>query len=278
VVRTAYDHGVTYFDTAEAYQGGRAEEALGEILRPIPRSKIVVATKAYWPVGDKPTERGLSRKRVMDAVHGSLRRLGMEYVDIWFCHRYDADTPVEETLRAIDDLIRQGKILYAGVSEWTAAQLQEGLAVADQLGIARYIVNQPHYNILAADIEAEILPLARREGIGQVVFSPLAQGLLTGKYRRGEPPPKGSRAAQYKTMQESLTDRNLAKVERLSKVAQAAGLSLAQMSVAWTLRDPVVSAAIVGASSVEQIEETVKAGDLRLEPAVLKKIDAIRSR
>lgn len=195
IIRRAYEAGVNFFDTANVYARGAAEVVVGEALRDFPRESYVLATKAFWPMGDGPNDRGLSRKHIMEQCHASLRRLGVDYVDLFYCHRYDPETPLEETLRALDDLVTQGKVLYVGVSEWTAAQIAEAVHLARQLNLDPIVVNQPNYSLINRRIETEIMPLCAREGIGIVPFSPLGQGILTGKYRPGEEPPPGSRGA-----------------------------------------------------------------------------------
>src|ERR1700729_4172545 len=193
-VRAALDEGITTFDTADAYAGGRAEEVLGRALRGVRRESLEIFTKVYWPTGDQPNDRGLSRKHVTESLHASLRRLQTDYVDLYQAHRYDHETPIEETLRAFDDLVRQGKVLYIGVSEWRAEEISAALKIADSMGFDRIISNQPQYNMVWRVIEAEVIPLCAKEGIGQVVFSPIGQGALTGKYRPGAQAPAGSRA------------------------------------------------------------------------------------
>jgi aryl-alcohol dehydrogenase-like predicted oxidoreductase len=277
-IHAAFDLGINYFDTANVYQGGVAERVLGKALKGLPRSAYVLATKAFWPVGDGPNDRGLSRKHLFEQVHQSLRRLGTDYVDIFFCHRYDPETPLDETLRALEDLVRQGKVLYPGVSEWTADQMAQALRLAEARGWDRIAVDQPIYNMLRRDLEREILPLARREGLGLVVFSPLAQGVLTGKYRPGEPAPAGSRGADprlSRLVQEQLTPEVHAKVHSLAAVAAEMGVPLAQLALAWAIRDPAVTSAITGATSVEQVRTNAAAADLHLDAATLARIDAI---
>ena len=273
---TAYDLGVRFFDTANAYGRGAAERVVGEALAGYERSSYVLATKVYFPMGDGPNDAGLSRKHVMEQCHASLRRLGTDYLDLYQCHRYDDDTPLDETLRALDDLVRQGKVLYVGVSEWTAGQIADGLGVADDLGLDRIVSNQPEYSILQRRIEAEVLPLCAREGVGQVVWSPLAQGVLTGKYRKGQPLPPDSRAASRRMgmfVGRWLTDEVLDVVERLGAIADEAGLTLAQLALAWVLRDPNVASAIVGASRPEQLQENCAAAGRRLDADVLAAVD-----
>ena len=205
-IKTAYDLGINFFDTANVYEKGAAEVLVGETLKAYPRESYVLATKAFWPMGDGPNDRGLSRKHIMEQAHASLKRLGHDYVDIFYCHRHDPETPLDETLRAIDDLVRQGKVLYVGVSEWQASQIAEALTVADRYLLDRIVVNQPIYNMFERYIEKEIIPLSERSGIGQVVFSPLAQGLLTGKYTSASDIPADSRAAKLEWMRKGITE------------------------------------------------------------------------
>ncbi|MEO3818727.1 aldo/keto reductase family protein [Plantactinospora sp. B24E8] len=277
-VRAALEVGVTTFDTADVYARGAAEELLGEALRGVRRESVEIATKVCLPVGDGPNDRGLSRKHIIESCHASLRRLGTDHVDLYQAHRYDDRTPLEETLLAFDDLVRQGKVRYLGVSEWTAAQIRAALDVADQLGIRRRIVsNQPQYNMLWRVVEPEVVPLCVSEGIGQIAFQPLAQGVLTGKYRPGEAPPPGSRATSSgraptfirRVLGEPLLDR----VQRLRPIADEAGLSMAQLAIAWTLSRPGVSTALIGASRPEQVVENVEAAGVRLDDEVLRRID-----
>jgi len=274
----AYELGINFFDTANAYVRGGAELVVGEALRKYPRESYVLATKVFWPMGEGPNDRGLSRKHVFEQAHASLKRLGVDYVDIYYCHRYDPETPVEETLRTIDDLIRQGKILYAGVSEWTAAQIQEALHVADKYLLDRIVVNQPLYNMFARNIEKEIIPLSEKNGISQVVFSPLAQGVLTGKYKNARELPEGSRATDPKannSIGRYLNDETLAKVAKLQEIADQLGVPLSQMALAWILRQSDVASALIGASRPGQVEENVKAVEISLSEDVLKKIEDI---
>jgi len=274
----AYELGINFFDTANVYRQGEAEAVVGKALAKYERDSYVLATKAFWPMGEGPNDRGLSRKHIIEQVHHSLKRLNVDYIDLWQCHRFDPETPLDETLRAIDDLITQGKILYAGVSEWSAAQIAEALHIADKLLLDRIVSNQPQYSMLQRYIEPEILPLCQREGVGQVVWSPLAQGVLTGKYRKGEAYPEGSRATDPATggiIARLLTDANLDKVERLSAVAVHKECSLAQLALAWILRQPNVSSAIIGASRPDQIDENIKALEIVLTAEDLADIDAI---
>jgi aryl-alcohol dehydrogenase-like predicted oxidoreductase len=275
-VRRAYDLGITLFDTANVYSRGAAEEVLGRALRSYPRSSYVLATKLFWPMGDGPNDRGLSRKHVMEQCHASLRRLGVEYVDLYQCHRYDAETPLDETLRAFDDLITQGKVLYAGVSEWTAVQIDDAVAFARQHNMDRIVSSQPQYSMLYRVPEREVIPLCEREGIGQIVFSPLAQGVLTGKYRPGQAPPADSRAGAGEfgnPIRNLLRDEVLEAVARLEPIARDLNLSMSQLALAWVIRQPNVSSAIIGASRPQQIDDNVGAVGVTLDEGTLAAID-----
>ncbi|WP_434387762.1 aldo/keto reductase family protein [Melittangium boletus] len=276
-VRAALDAGITTFDTADVYAGTRAEAVLGRALHGQRREGLEILTKVYWPTGPGPNDRGLSRKHILESLHGSLRRLQTDYVDVYQAHRYDHETPLEETMQAFADVVRQGKALYIGVSEWTAAQLREGVRLARQLGF-QLVSNQPQYSMLWRVIEAEVVPTSQELGVGQVVFSPIAQGVLTGKYKPGQKPPEGSRATDEKGsgfVKRYLGDEVLTRVQQLQPVAQEAGLSLAQLAVAWVLHNPNVSSAIIGASRPEQVKENVKASGVTLSPEVLRRIDEI---
>ncbi len=257
-IRRAYELGINFFDTANVYRRGAAEEIVGRALEDFERDSYVLATKVYFPMGEGPNDRGLSRKHVMEQCHASLRRLRVDYVDLYQCHRYDAQTPLEETLRALDDLVRQGKVLYVGVSEWTAEQISDALRIAEQMNLDRIVSNQPRYNMIQRKIEAEVIPLGEREGVGQVVFSPLAQGILTGKYRSGEAPERGTRAADPGSRQFM---RELMNEEVLS--------------LAWVLRQENISSAIIGASRPEQVEDNAGASGVELTPEVISEIDGI---
>jgi aryl-alcohol dehydrogenase-like predicted oxidoreductase len=275
-VRAALDEGITTFDTADGYASGRAEEVLGRALHGVRRESIEIFTKVYWPTADGPNDRGLSRKHITESLHASLRRLGTDYVDLYQAHRYDHETPIEETMRAFDDLVRAGKVLYVGVSEWRAEEISAALRAARELGLDKIVSNQPQYNMLWRVIEAEVVPLCEKEGIGQIVFSPIAQGVLTGKYRFGDPPPADSRATDPSGsgfIKRLLRDDVLAAVQRLGPIAADAGLSMAQLAVAWTLQNPNVSSAIVGATRPEQVRENVKASGVRLDAALMRRID-----
>jgi voltage-dependent potassium channel beta subunit len=273
----AYDLGINFFDTANVYMRGEAEIVVGKALKKYQRDSYVLATKVFWPMGDGPNDRGLSRKHIIEQCHASLKRLNTDYVDIYYCHRYDKETPLKETLRALDDLVRQGKVFYVGVSEWTAEQISEAVHLADKKLLDRIVVNQPQYSMLERYIEKEVLLVCEKHGIGQVVWSPLAQGVLTGKYQKGEKAPEGSRAAQekYKSLFGLLTDENLDKVEKLKEVAADHQLSLPTLALAWILRQPNVASALVGASRPEQLEENVKASGVKLSNETLARIEDI---
>jgi aryl-alcohol dehydrogenase-like predicted oxidoreductase len=280
-VRAALDAGITTYDTADVYANTAAETVLGEALRGERREGLEIFTKVYWPTGPGAhNDSGLSRKHIMESINGSLRRLGTDYVDLYQAHRYDHETPLEETMLAFADVVRQGKALYIGVSEWRAEEIREAHALARELRVP-LVSNQPQYNMLHRVIEAEVVPTCEELGMGQVVWSPMAQGVLTGKYVPGEPPPAGSRATDDKgggkdTMAKYLGDQDLLEaVQRLRPLADDAGLTMAQLAVAWTLQNPQVSAAIIGATRPEQLEDTVKASGVRLEDDLMSRIDEI---
>jgi aryl-alcohol dehydrogenase-like predicted oxidoreductase len=278
-VRAALDAGITTFDTADTYANTAAESVLGEALAGERRESLEIFTKVYWPTGPKgPNDTGLSRKHIHESINGSLKRLGTEYVDLYQAHRYDTETPLEETMEAFADVVRQGKALYIGVSEWTAEQLQEGHRLARELRIP-FVSNQPQYSMLWRVIEAEVVPASEELGIGQVVFSPIAQGVLTGKYLPGQQPPEGSRATDEKGgatfIKRFLTDDVLTRVQELKPIADEVDLSLSQLAVAWVLQNPNVSSAIVGASRPEQVTENVKASGVKLDDGLLKRIDEV---
>jgi voltage-dependent potassium channel beta subunit len=276
-IHKAYELGINFFDTANVYMRGTAEEIVGRALKCFERDSYVLATKVYFPMGEGPNDRGLSRKHIIEQCHASLERLGVDYVDLYQCHRYDEDAPLEETLRALDDLVRQGKILYVGVSEWTAVQIADALRLAEEMNLERIVSNQPRYNMVQRQIEAEVIPLCEREGVGQVVFSPLAQGVLTGKYRAGEIPEQGTRAADPESnrfMQQVMNEEVLSAVGKLSSVASDAGLSMSQLALAWVLQHDNVSSAIIGASRPEQVEDNAEAAGVRLSTQVVSEIDS----
>ncbi|PZD94052.1 aldo/keto reductase [Paenibacillus sambharensis] len=280
-IRSAFEHGINFFDTANAYNTGAGEEAMGAALRSYDRSSYVLSTKVFFPMGSGPNDRGLSRKHIMEQCEASLRRLGTDYIDIYYCHRYDHETPLEETLRALDDLTAQGKILYSAVSEWSAAQIADAAGISKRLNLRPLISNQPIYNMFERYIEQEVLPVSEREGIGQIVFSPLAQGILTGKYKPGQELPSGSRAANdsvNQVIRSYLRNDVLECVQELDSIAKKLGMSLSQLSLAWVLRQPGVSSALIGASRPDQIEENVKAVEFTLTQDSLDAIEAVLER
>jgi aryl-alcohol dehydrogenase-like predicted oxidoreductase len=277
-VRAALDAGITTFDTADVYAGTRAEEVLGRALAGQRRESIELFTKVYWPTGPGPNDRGLSRKHILESCHGSLRRLGTDYVDLYQAHRYDHETPLEETMTAFADLVRQGKVHYIGVSEWSANQIRAGAELARELGVP-FISNQPQYSLLWRVIEDEVVPASKEVGVGQIVWSPMAQGILTGKYRPGEPVPEGSRATDDKGgadfVQRFLRDDVLEAVARVRPLADEAGVTMAQLAVAWVLRNDNVASAIVGASRPEQLEDTVKAVEVTLDDDLVARVEEV---
>lgn len=272
----AYELGINFFDTANAYNRGEAEKVVGEALSKFERSSYVLATKVFFPMGEGPNDCGLSRKHITESVHASLKRLKVDYVDILYCHRYDPSTPVEETLRTFDDLIAQGKILYAGISEWSGAQIEEAMRISERNLLNRFVVNQPKYNMLYRRIEEEVIPVSIKNGIGQVVFSPLAQGLLTGKYKNEKDIPADSRASNDKMnafIKGLFNEDNFLKVKKISTISEGLGIPMAQLALAWILRLPNISSALVGASRPEQIEENVKASGYILPRGVQEEIE-----
>lgn len=277
-VRAALDCGITTFDTADVYAATKAEEVLGRALKGQRREGIELFTKVYWPTGPGANDRGLSRKHIMESCHASLRRLQTDYVDLYQAHRMDVETPLEETLRAFDDLVRQGKVLYVGVSEWSAEQLREAARIADAMGFDRLVSNQPQYSMLYRVIEERVVPASRELGIGQIVWSPVAQGILTGKYKPGQPAPEGSRATSEEGkgfVERWLRDDVLDAVAQLEPIASDHGLTMAQLALAWVLQNDNVSSAIMGASRPEQVLANVKASGVRLEADVMQRIDDV---
>ena len=276
-VLRAWERGVNFIDTANAYARGAAEEVLGPILKELSRDALVLATKVYFPMGDSPNERGLSRKHVRDQLHHSLRRLQVEYVDLYQCHRFDTTTPLEETCEIMNDLVRAGKVLYWGGSEWNADQIAAAVALCRARGWAVPVSNQPQYSALWRRIEERVLPTCAQYGLGNVVWSPLAMGILSGKYARVDKPPAGTRAAgpNREMMEEYFTQRVLDAVQQLKPVAQGAGCSPAQLALAWCLRQPAVTSVIVGATKVEHVDDNVAAGDLHLDASVFAEVDRI---
>ncbi|MFO7244246.1 MAG: aldo/keto reductase family protein [Actinomycetes bacterium] len=277
-VKAALDVGITSFDTADVYANGRAEEVLGKALKGQRRESLEIFTKVYWTTGPGgANDKGLSRKHMMESVNASLRRLQTDYVDLYQAHRYDHDTPLEETMIAFADMVRQGKVLYIGVSEWTADQIREGAKLARELNI-QLIASQPQYSMLWRVIEGEVVPACREEGLSQIVFSPIAQGVLTGKYLPGQPPPPGSRATDEKSGANFISrwtsnQAVLERVQLLKPIAEELGLTMAQLAVAWVLQNDNVAAAIIGASRPEQVHENAKASGVVIPADAMARID-----
>lgn len=274
-VRRAFDLGINFFDTADVYAKGAAETALGSLLAELPRKDLVVASKCFFPMSEAPNDRGLSRKHILESCDASLQRLGLDYLDLYQCHRYDPDVELEEVIAAMDHLVRQGKILYWGTSNWTALQLSESVHLANHRNQYAQVSDQPCYNVLHRDIEGEVRMAAARHGIGFVVYSPLAQGALSGKYSGGARA-AGTRAADERVnqfMDRWLTPDNLARIDRLVEVAAEVGCTPAQLALRWCLRLPEVSSVIVGASRPEQIDDNAAASDVAIDAAVWQRLD-----
>lgn len=273
----AYELGINFFDTANVYAGGEAEKVVGKALSKYERSSYALATKVFFPMGSGPNDRGLSRKHIFEQCHKSLKRLGADYIDLYQCHRYDPSVPIEEVFLALSDLARQGKILYYGVSEWPGHKIAEASAFLKEWRLHPIASNQPHYNLLGRRIEREVIPASEAAGVGQVVFSPLAQGILSGKYKPGSPLPEGTRAADPKQnmfLNGGKLDQNvLEAVQKLVPIADGLGITLAQLSLAWCLRLSNITSVIIGASRPSQVEENAKASDVVLTPEMLEAID-----
>jgi voltage-dependent potassium channel beta subunit len=276
-IKAAVDCGVNFLDNADAYARGEAERVVGEIIRDLglSRKDLVISSKVFWPMSDGVNDRGLSRKHIMESIDGTLQRLGTDYVDLYFCHRYDPDTPVEEVVHAMDDLVRQGKVLYWGTSVWSAAQLESAVGIADRLRAYAPQVEQPRYNMLDRHIEAEIMPTCKRHGIGLTVYSPLAQGLLTGKYNTGTP--NDSRATRGSWLDHDLNEENLSRVRQLTAVAEDLGLTMSQLALAWILRRTEISSVITGATKTEHVLSNTQAAGVQLAPDSLERIEQLLS-
>lgn len=275
IVRTAYDLGINYFDQADVYARGKSEELMGAVLKEFPRHTLVVASKVFWPMSDHVNDRGLSRKHVLESIDGSLKRLGTDYLDIYFAHRYDPDVPMEEIVMAFDQVIRDGKALYWGTSMWPAARIAQAVEFARAHGLYAPVTEQPEYSMIRRErVEKEILPYTAEAGVGLVVWSPLAMGLLTGKYDNGKP--EGARLSEKENWGKNfLTEENIQKVRDLKAVADDLGLTRAQLALAWLLRQKGVSSVITGATKVAQIEDTVKAAGVKLSEDVLSRVEDI---
>lgn len=276
-IKLAYNKGVNFFDCADAYSGGAAERFLGNVLSDFKRSSYVVSSKVFFPMGPGPNDGGLSRKHIIEQLDESLKNLKVDYLDMYFCHRYDPDTPLEETLQTLSDMVAQGKILYYGVSEWSPIQITEALGVIKDLGLRPMSVIQPQYNMMDRYIEDEIMGICEKNGLGIVPFSPLSQGLLTGKYRKGRAIPEGSRATHQadKQINNMLTDDNLDKVEKLIGIADELGVSLSVLALAWTLRKKEISSLITGATKPSQLENNIAASGYEIPTDALNEIEKI---
>ncbi len=278
-IRVAYENGINYFDTANAYNRGEAEVVLGKCLAELPRSDLFVLTKVFAPMGDGPNDRGLSAKHIREQCEASLKRLGMDYVDVYMCHRPDPATPVEESVRAMEDLARAGKIIYWGISEWPAPMIVKANAIAKEIGARPMAVSQPRYSLLYRYPEQLLFPTTDGEGIGNVVFSSLAHGMLTGKYKPGEEAPAGTRAAddRQNAVIKALywNEKNKEKAQELVTIAKDLGVSAAELAIAWCLRNPSVTSVILGATRVEQVEQNLKAVGLELSEDVIERLDTL---
>lgn len=276
-IEKAYDLGINFFDTANVYARGATEKVVGNVLGRYPRESYVLATKVYFPMGKGANDRGLSRKHIVEQCNASLKRLNVEYIDLYQAHRYDPSVPLSETLIAFDHLVQQGKILYYGVSEWSAGQIAHAADLVRLAGLSPIASNQPQYSMIKRDIEAEIMPLCHREGIGIINFSPLAQGILTGKYKPGEALPEGSRASdpnQNTFMNKGQLDQDLlVRVQKLVPLAEREGLTMSQLALAWCLRNEALSSVIIGATKASQVEDNVKASGRKLSPETLSAIE-----
>lgn len=275
VVETAYENGINFFDLADIYGHGGAEKQMGDILKQYPRHTLVISTKVFWPMSDDVNDRGLSRKHLMESIGKSLDRLATDYVDIYFCHRPDPDTPIRETARAMNTLIEQGKVLYWGTSEWSAAQLTEAYELCDRYGWHLPKVEQPQYSMLFREpVENQVLPVAEPRGIGLVTWSPLAMGMLTGKYDAGVPADSRFQREPW-ARERFMTPQNVEKVRRLKPIAEEIGINRAQLALAWILRQSGVSSVITGATRPEQVQDNVKAADVELSSEVIERIESV---
>ncbi len=273
IIVAAIERGVNFIDLSDVYAKGNAETVTGAAIKGYRRSDLVISSKVFWPMSDNPNDKGLSRKHIMESIHGSLKRLGTDYLDIYYCHRFDPNTPVDETVRAMDDLVHQGKILYWGTSVWEADQLNDAVAICREGKYYLPTVEQPRYNLLDRHIEPEIMPTCAKHGIGLTVWSPLAQGLLTGKYSSGKP--ADSRGSKTHFLDKDMTTENLAKVAALANIAKESGITLPQLALAWILRRPEISCAIVGATSLSQLEQNLSAVGVTLNADQIAAIDKV---
>lgn len=264
-ILAAYEAGVNFFDNADIYANGNAEIVMGNVIKDLKRTDLVISSKVFWPTGDGPNDRGLSRKHIMESVHASLKRLGTDYLDFYFCHRYDPETPVEEVVRAMDDLIHQGKVLYWGTSEWRGGQIAHAVGLARQWGLYPPALEQPQYNMFHREIvETELVEAAHEHGVGLVTWSPLASGILTGKYNDGIPDDSRLADPDYHWLRQFVTEERIDKVRRLTEIAGDLGCSMAQLALAWLLRLPEISSVITGASRVSQVHDNMKALEVKI--------------
>ncbi|MGL5956402.1 MAG: aldo/keto reductase family protein [Brevinema sp.] len=278
IIDTAYNLGINMFDCANVYALGESEKVMGELLNKYPRDSYILTTKAFWPMGDGPNDKGLSRKHIYSQVHASLQRLNTDYIDIFYCHRFDLEADLYETVRTIDDFVRQGKILYVGVSEWTACQILEGINMQDRYLLDHFVVNQPVYNLLQRYIESEVVPTCIQNGMGIIPFSPLAQGFLSGKYRKGKEIPKDSRAANDEIslfIQRYLTPENFDAIEAFITFAEQKECTPSQLALAWVLHKPGIVSALTGASKPSQVEENINAINISLSLEELEQLENI---
>lgn len=277
-IMAAYEAGVNFFDNADVYASGNAEIVMGRVIKDLKRTDLVISSKVFWPTGPGPNDRGLSRKHIMESCHASLKRLGVDYVDLYFCHRYDPEVPVEEVVRAMDDLVHQGKVLYWGTSEWRGGQIAHAVGLARQWGLYAPAVEQPQYNMFTRNIvEVELVEAARQHGVGLVVWSPLASGILTGKYNEGFPSDSRMADPNYEWLRQFVTPDKIAKVKALTEIAGDLGVNVSQLALGWLLRLPEVSSVITGASRVSQVHENLQAAEVKakLTPDVLARIEEI---
>jgi len=277
-IRTAIEQGINFIDVADVYARGKAEEVVGRVIKDYTRSDLVISSKVFWPMSDDVNNRGLSRKHIHESVNKSLKRLGTDYLDMYFCHRFDPEVPMEEIVRAMDDLVHQGKVLYWGTSVWSAANLEDAVGTARRYNAYLPKVEQPRYNMLDRHIEPEIMPTCAKHGIGIVVWSPLAQGVLSGKYNDGTIPPdaRGAAGGQLtEWVKGELTPENLPKLRALAGVAQELGVTMSQLALAWCLRRPEISSVITGATRPQQVIDNVKASEIVLDGAMLERLEGI---
>ena len=273
ILRAALDAGINFIDVADIYARGESERVVGSFIRDIKRSDLVISSKVFWPMSENPNDRGLSRKHIFESVEKSLRRLGTDYLDIYYCHRFDPNTPIEETVRAMEDLVRQGKILYWGTSMWEAGQLEEAAQIAERRNAYAPVVEQPRYNLIHREIEEHVMGACEDLGMGLTVWSPLAQGLLTGKYNDGVP--EGSRGAESDWLKNDLNDANIERTRQFCGIAQEVGVSPAQLALAWCLSRPQVSSVITGATRTAQVRDNVAAAGLELDGEVVSRLDGL---